>query len=397
MVPEAIERHVAGIVDGDAVAAIVLSEALAAMDANQVRPFHHGLGSGREPGTEADGVGEGEEVNTGIPRRTAVGSRAGSPRSALFFRAPRRRLKKNGAPATVTATTHIRRRDVTRNHGGQINHKKQDMVHHTNGHHAHGSDRDAAAAVDFTTCPGQPAPGEETVWHLRFRDAATNEPIRDVVLSHGKPVHLIVVSADLAWFNHLHPEPVGDGTFTLTTTVPRAGEYVLYADFESAELGPLLVRHEFVVGDHVAQPNAPTPLGNGWDVDRPMVQLATAHPEGEPDSPTDVEYQVAMTLTPPAPIAGNDVMIRFQIRDDQGTPVPDLEPYLGTRGHAVLLSGDTKTYLHVHPVDHTVKEGGSGADVAFHTNFPRPGLYKVWGQFQHRGMMITESFVVDAR
>ncbi len=36
-----------------------------------------------------------------------------------------------------------------------------------------------------------------------------------------------------------------------------------------------------------------------------------------------------------------------------------------------------------------------GPDVMFHTNFPKPGLYKVWGQFQHKGKIITANYVVN--
>jgi hypothetical protein len=36
-----------------------------------------------------------------------------------------------------------------------------------------------------------------------------------------------------------------------------------------------------------------------------------------------------------------------------------------------------------------------GPDVMFHTNFPHAGLYKAWGQFQHKGQLITAAFVVN--
>ena len=36
-----------------------------------------------------------------------------------------------------------------------------------------------------------------------------------------------------------------------------------------------------------------------------------------------------------------------------------------------------------------------GPDVMFHTNFPKAGLYKTWGQFMHKGKIITAAFVVN--
>ena len=38
-----------------------------------------------------------------------------------------------------------------------------------------------------------------------------------------------------------------------------------------------------------------------------------------------------------------------------------------------------------------------GPAVAFRANFLSPGLYKAWGQFQHRGNVITADFVLEAK
>jgi hypothetical protein len=124
---------------------------------------------------------------------------------------------------------------------------------------------------------------------------------------------------------------------------------------------------------------------------------------------------------PEKPVAGKDMMLHFQIRDAHGKPVTDLDPYLGAMGHAVILSSDTKLYLHAHPMESGTEQGSTsgamdhdsmkpgtsmdshmeaeagtdrGPDVIFHTNFPVPGYYKIWGQFQHHGKIITAPFVV---
>jgi len=57
----------------------------------------------------------------------------------------------------------------------------------------------------------------------------------------------------------------------------------------------------------------------------------------------------------------------------------------------VILSRDADHYLHVHPLD----EASSGPDAQFVTSFPKPGIYKIWGQFQHRGEVFTVPFVVQ--
>ncbi len=49
---------------------------------------------------------------------------------------------------------------------------------------------------------------------------------------HDKKIHLIVVSEDLAWFEHIHPEYNADGSYHLTTQFPSGGNYLLFADYQ---------------------------------------------------------------------------------------------------------------------------------------------------------------------
>lgn len=146
-------------------------------------------------------------------------------------------------------------------------------------------------------------------------------------------------------------------------------------------------------------------------------------PEGELGASGGTPYIVAMMPMPGRLVAGKEAMLHFQIRDAGGKPLPSLERYLGAGGHAVILSSDLKGYLHAHPMEGSGHEGNAmghtemghtgmdhkemdhgnsahatsapGSDVVFHTTFPSAGLYKVWGQFQHRGKIITAAYVVQ--
>jgi hypothetical protein len=67
-------------------------------------------------------------------------------------------------------------------------------------------------------------------------------------------------------------------------------------------------------------------------------------------------------------------------------------------GHCVIISEDTQWYLHSHPQQFTMTmpaDARGGPEVAFHTIFPKPGRYKVWGQFQRDGKIIVADFVVN--
>ncbi|MEZ4690960.1 MAG: hypothetical protein R3A12_12585 [Ignavibacteria bacterium] len=79
-----------------------------------------------------------------------------------------------------------------------------------------------------------------------------------------------------------------------------------------------------------------------------------------------------------------------------GQDVTNLKNYLGALGHMVIISEDASLYLHVHPMEQETGEEKehdhsgsgemkmdsdkmtkSGPSVAFHTEFPEAGIYKV--------------------
>jgi hypothetical protein len=82
------------------------------------------------------------------------------------------------------------------------------------------------------------------------------------------------------------------------------------------------------------------------------------------------------------------VDIAFSISDSSGRPITNLEP-LAAGGHSVIISSDLREFLHVHPTEEIDMNWRGGPDISFKSNFPKPGLYKAWGQFQHKGRVIT--------
>jgi hypothetical protein len=97
-------------------------------------------------------------------------------------------------------------------------------------------------------------------------------------------------------------------------------------------------------------------------------------------------------------VAQNDVDIAFSITDSSGRSITNLEPLMAAGGHSVIISSDLKEFLHVHPTEEVSSDGWRGGpDIFFKTNFPKPGLYKAWGQFQHQGILITTAgFILKA-
>ncbi len=233
------------------------------------------------------------------------------------------------------------------------------------------------------------APGTPATLVYRLAEAGTGAPLSDLVVSHERPMHLIVVSRDLREFQHLHPEPTGQpGEFAVEVQLPTAGTYILYDELTRANGQDVVQRDELTVG-------APT-------------SAAAALVE---DRAPKVVGGIRVSLRDGGPIrAGQETQRAFRLEDDgTGQGVRDLQPYLGAPAHVVVLSEDAGTFAHTHGEqvgavrgshagDHWGGHGTAyGPEIGVHHTFPTPGLYKLWGQFQTGdGHVVTADFVVRA-
>jgi hypothetical protein len=109
---------------------------------------------------------------------------------------------------------------------------------------------------------------------------------------------------------------------------------------------------------------------------------------------SDKIYQISLKLPQEKIIAKMDTDIVFSISDASGNPIIDLEPLMGAGGHSVIISSDIQEFLHVHPTDEVEPNWKGGPNVSFRASFPKPGLYKAWGQFQHKGKIMMADFVL---
>ncbi|MCY9663018.1 hypothetical protein P5G65_18345 [Paenibacillus chondroitinus] len=230
--------------------------------------------------------------------------------------------------------------------------------------HAHSDD----AIAHFSVAMDRYMPGEEATITILIQDK-WNKPIDRFDLMHEKLMHLIVVSKDLSYFDHLHPEHVGQGQFTVKTKFPASGYYQLIADF--------------------------TPQGRGETVQTHWVTIKGKEPKMavlQPDTSLTKEVDgKEVTLAFDHLMAGMGLDMIFTIKDARTKqPITDLQPYLGSLGHVVAISADAKEYVHVHPNE----QKGSGPTAAFTIIFPKSGVYKIWGQFQHQNEVFIVPFTI---
>jgi hypothetical protein len=198
---------------------------------------------------------------------------------------------------------------------------------------------------------------------------SSGRPLLDYTREHEKDLHLIVVRRDLTGFQHVHPTlDRATGTWSVDVRL-TPGVWRVIADFtpEGWE-GVTLADDVSVAGDF-----SPRPLPSD---DRSATVEAA---EGT--------YTVTLEGDT-APGAGTVLTARVEL---DGEPVTDLEPYLGAFGHLVAIRAGDLGYLHVHP-----EEGEPGPAVDFATGFPSPGTYRLFLDFQHRGVVRTAAFTVES-
>ena len=264
-------------------------------------------------------------------------------------------------------------------------------------------DSDSTFKVDFKTEPGQIQAGTAATLVFTVKDSK-NAVVKDLQVVHEKPMHLLIVSNDLAEFYHVHPEPTADGSYRVQHTFPNGGDYKLYADFTPPNAKQVVERIEVKVAG----------------AERSKVALvADKKLEKSVDG-------LKVVMKPSAKIeAGQELTLDFAAFDAKtNKPATDLQNYLGELAHFVIISEDLVDFVHAHPMakgekmdgmkmdgdkkekDHNADGHSHGADskkankasayeVSAHTAFPRPGLYKLWAQFQRKGKVISIPFIVN--
>ena len=222
--------------------------------------------------------------------------------------------------------------------------------------------------VHITTAPKIMKPGEETLLTFRVEDPATGKTVRDFEIMHEKLFHQFLISQDMQFFQHVHPIMHTDGSFDLDVKFPRAGMYRVLSDFYPKGGTPQLVANTLFVA------------GSGM-----KMTPAKLEPELAPNKTENLE--VSLITDPPQPIAGMKTLMFFRL-----TPNDGIEPYIGAMGHMLAASSDLIDLMHTHPFLVTDPDGGAVKQIQFNLIFPREGIYRVWVQFQRKGVVNTAVF-----
>jgi hypothetical protein len=123
--------------------------------------------------------------------------------------------------------------------------------------------------------------------------------------------------------------------------------------------------------------------------------------------------------------AGEPLSFKFLVRDKDGKPAQDLQPYMGMAAHAEILRSDASVFAHVHPAGSVsmaaldlaqmgVSPNAEGSqnsmaampgmdmsgsavapirpEVSFPYGFPKAGRYRIFVQVKRAGKVETAVF-----
>jgi hypothetical protein len=190
---------------------------------------------------------------------------------------------------------------------------------------------------------------------------------------HERPMHLLIVSNDLAEFYHVHPQLTPAGTFDVTHVFPNGGSYRMFVDYTPRDSGGVVDWHDLRVEG---------PARAAFRLVADAQPVKTAGP-------------FRVTFAPDQPlVAGKDLRLRFRIGEAKtGAPVRNLQRYLGAWAHIMLVSEDLKDFIHAHPMEFGTPNGPSPPVIEVATGFRRPGLYKLWIQIERNAVVTPVPFV----
>ncbi len=220
-------------------------------------------------------------------------------------------------------------------------------------------------ALQVSQSPELLQPGSSVSLTFRVIDPRSGALVKHFEIVHEKLMHLFLVSENLEFFAHVHPVPQPDGTFLLQVKLPNPGMYRMLADYYPAQSVPQLSVDTLFVSGQASPPHLSSSL-----------------------APCKSENLTASLRTdPPDLIAGLQSRLLYTL-----DPAEGLEPYLGAWGHMLAASEDLVDLLHLHPF---LTQGTSG--IQFNIIFPRPGLYRIWTQFQRKGVVNTVVFTIPVK
>jgi hypothetical protein len=219
--------------------------------------------------------------------------------------------------------------------------------------------------MDLTVTPKPAEPNERVRLTFEVLDPWKDRRVEKFTVVHEKLFHAFIVSRDLQFFVHDHPT-WDNGSFRYDIAFPKPGMYRVLGDFYPEAAAPQLITDTiFVAG-----------------AEAPAAPLTRDYSRKDAENLT-----IEFSTSPSEPVAGVTTQMRLGVAPGDG-----LQKYLGVWGHMLVASEDLIDMMHTHPF---IADGSP--QMQFSLAFPRPGVYRVWVQFQRNGIVNTAHFDVPVK
>jgi hypothetical protein len=237
---------------------------------------------------------------------------------------------------------------------------------------------------------------------------------------HGHLMHLFLIRTpafDRFW--HLHPVRTGDGNFEVNLPPLDAGRYQVFADVVDESGFPWTL---------VGTIDLPQIRGAALSSDDSGGSFAPLE-ENRSGSATDVLRDGTRVVWQHDPLEKNiPLNLHFSVEDADGSPVGDLEPYMGMAAHLEIVRSDLSVFAHIHPSGSAPmaavmlangETGASGArslsgmsmpngsnmtmpakvepELSMPYGFPQSGVYRIFVQFKRGNKIETAAFDTQVR
>lgn len=251
-------------------------------------------------------------------------------------------------------------------------------------HFDEGQDNGLNYTMKFASSPASLKAGEAGSFSFTPKIIGKESEAVALDLQHEKKIHLIIVSDDLSYFEHIHPEYKASGDYTINvlgangnyangpgqyeTRFEYGGNYFMFADYKPTGASHQVEKINFNVS---GKPRA--------------AQVFNSNKL----SGKSGNYSVDLVPQGGKLITGTQMHIAGVVKKEgKEIDANSLEDYLGAKAHMVVISLDDKEYLHVHP---DVADG----KFDLHTTFKKPGIYRGWIQFLGDGKLHTIDFTLQ--
>ncbi len=233
-------------------------------------------------------------------------------------------------------------------------------------------------AVRATIEAGDPLEVGKKAFAVLHLQRVTGEPVMlsDLIETHTKKIHLLIVDKSLTDYHHEHPrltETPGDYVFDFIPKKP--GPYLAWADLRPTPLGLQEYDRTEIKGTGAAEPvtNRKTKL--------------TAEADG---------YRFELILAKPEIKVGQATDARLKVTRADGSGFGQLEPVMAAFAHVVGFNEDGETVLHMHPTGAPVLDENArgGPELPLKIYATKAGFTRLFAQVQIGGLQVFAPFGV---